>query len=249
MNRASKNWGSIAGVALLLAGARSCRAQEVLPKTPTAPSVASQDSATTGGGMSRDNVARPALGALDTSKNYSESNQNCWQRFRFWLRDNFLGYAQEFDAPPLGAALFGFGQTQVANAEAAQLILNHFDFVHGTAKPTQRGREKLMKLPAILAKSFCPLIIEHTPEAPELDHARVMMVVTELGASGFAIPPERVLVGPPLSHDLSGVEALLIYTNLLGQIQSGAHAGGGGAGGGMGTSGLGAGSRGSPPSP
>jgi hypothetical protein len=101
------------------------------------------------------------------------------------------------------------------------MVLYRADFVEGCPTLTPRGRDQLAKIALLLPRNFCPLIIEPTLCAPELDRARVLEVVNELGHCGFAIPPQRVVIGPPPAVGLNGVEAGIIYNNLLNQTLSG----------------------------
>ncbi len=154
-----------------------------------------------------------------------------WAWLKYRLHACFLGFPEEFEAPPLGASVYAFGRAQAGNAEAAQMVLCRADFVEGSAALTPRGREQLAKIALHLSRNFYPLIIEPTLCAPELDQARVLEVMNALGHCGFAVPPQRVVIGPPPAVGLSGVEAGIIYNNLLNQTFSGgARAGGGGGG-------------------
>src|SRR4051812_11784476 len=62
------------------------------------------------------------------------------------LQDTFIGYPEEFNEWPLGAALYGHGRTMVANGATARLILNHYDFVGDTAALNVRGQDKLRSI-------------------------------------------------------------------------------------------------------
>lgn len=167
-----------------------------------------------------------------------------WQRSCHFLRSCFLGFPEEFEAPPLGASVQAFAQAQVANAEAARMVLYRADFVEGVDQLTPRGREQLVKIAALLPTNFCPLVIQHTPCAPGLDAARRQAVLNELGRCAFPVPPERVVVGMPVARGLEGVEAGIVYGNLLIQTQSGGTRGGAGGGSIGGTVGQGFGATG-----
>jgi hypothetical protein len=171
-----------------------------------------------------------------------------WQRGCHWARACCVGFPEEFEARPLGAAVGECGRTQVANAEAAQLVLYRADFVEGSYRLTPRGRERFCRILNLLPQTFTPLVIERSPCAPDLDEARKLVVVHELGRCGFAVPPERVVIGTPPAVGLSGVEALIIYNGLLSQTQAARAAVGGAAGGAGGFGfGFGAGTRTGPP--
>jgi hypothetical protein len=149
-----------------------------------------------------------------------------------------LGYAREFEAPPLGYFLYLHGQTEVANGEAARMVLYHYDFVEGSDQLKPRGKYQLAKITALLPLNFNPLIIQATPEAPALDEARRVAVVRELAVGSFPVPPERVVIGRPPAIPLQGDEAERIYRNLLLNTEAGglrATGGGGTTGPGLGT--------------
>ncbi len=161
---------------------------------------------------------------------HAPSQVGWWDRVRYRLHACFLGFPEEFEAPPLGASVYAFGRAQVANAEAAQMVLYRADFIEGSGALNPRGREHLARIAVLLPRNFCPVIIEPTLCAPELNQVRHLEVVNELGRCGFAVPPQRVVIGPPPAVGLSGVEAGMIYNNLLNQTLSGGARAGGGAG-------------------
>lgn len=131
---------------------------------------------------------------------------------------------------PLGATVYAPMEIQVANAQAASLALYHYDFFEGTAMLNPRGRERLRQIAALMPACFTPVIIERTLWTPELDAARRMIVYNDLSQAGFPIPLERVVVGVPTPIGWRGIEADIVFRNLLIQTQAG------GAGRGTGTS-------------
>ena len=94
-----------------------------------------------------------------------------------------------------------------------------------------------------------PVIVERTPHAPDLAEKRRRAVLGELTALSGTVPADRVLVGRPLATPLQGVEAELVYQNLLRLTESygttpstGVRGGTGGATGGGTAGGAGTGS-------
>ena len=154
------------------------------------------------------------------------------------LQEMFLGFPEEFNEWPLGSSLYAYGRTQVANGNAAQMVFYHYDFVEGMPQLNDRGRDKLARLAPLLPATFCPVVIERTPSAPVLDEQRRADLVAELSNSRFSIPLERVVIGKPIAAGLAGYEAIYVYSNQLGALQSG---GTGGVGGYSGTAGMDAG--------
>ncbi len=153
------------------------------------------------------------------------------------LQACFLGFPGEFEAPPLGASVYAHARAMVAEAESARMVLYQCDFVEGTDRLTCYGRDHLARIACLLPRTFTTVIVERTVGAPDLDEARRLAVLNELGRAGVAVPAERVLVGPAIALGLAGQEAEMVYHNLLIQTQSGgthAGAGGGSVGGSVG---------------
>jgi hypothetical protein len=146
------------------------------------------------------------------------------------LQDCFLGYPEEFQAPPLGYWVYAAYRTHVANAEAAGMVLSCYDFLDGSDVLNPRGKMRLAHIGALLPRNFAPVIIEPTGCAPALAEARRLAVLNALAQGPFPIPPERVVVGPPISVPLTGIEALYVYQNLLSQTRSQGTTGGLGGG-------------------
>lgn len=193
---------------------------------------------TAGMGIAQDNVQQ--LGTAPCCAEVT-AKPSCWARLRHCLQDCFLGYREEFEAPPLGHYLYLHGQTEVANGDAARMVLYHYDFIDGSDQLKPRGKYQLSKIAALLPQIFNPIIIEMTPDAPGLDEARRVTVVQELANSPFPVPAERVVIGRPIAVPLQGVEATRIYRNLLLNTESGglrSSAGAGRAGGGGGALGT-----------
>jgi hypothetical protein len=118
---------------------------------------------------------------------------------------------------PLGETIGAHFRAQVGNGSAARMTLYDYDFASGSAQLSYRGRDRLRVALGLMAQSPYPLVIEGLPLAPDLAAARRAAVLAELAAAGVVVPPERVLVGPPLAVPLRGVEAELIYQTLLTQ--------------------------------
>jgi hypothetical protein len=143
----------------------------------------------------------------------------CGPRAKHNLQDCFLGYPEAFRSPPLGYFLYQNFRTEVANAEAARMVLYQYDFVDGGTTLNLHGQDKLARIAALLPRNFAPVVIERLPCAPGLAEARRLAVLDELAHGPFPVPPERVVVGAPIATGLSGVDAALVYENLLIQTQ------------------------------
>jgi hypothetical protein len=166
-----------------------------------------------------------------------------------------LGIPSEFEPTPFGQSVNAHIRNQVVNGEAARMVLYHYDFVDGAPLLNLHGLDQLARIAGLLGHNGFPIIIERTPCNPALAEARKLAVLAELGRGQCALPPERIIIGPPISNGLRGVEAEVIYQNLISQTHdrglvtggasgfvgaatspgSGGGAGAGGGGGGAGT--------------
>lgn len=138
-----------------------------------------------------------------------------WQRWRAErhakCQAHMWGYPEEFEAPPLGQTIHAHFRTMVANGEAAAMVLYRYDFCDGSDVLNLRGRDQLTKIAAMLRGNGFPIIIERTPEAPALAEARRAAILNVLAHNAIALPPERVVIGPPIANGLSGEEAERLY--------------------------------------
>jgi hypothetical protein len=151
--------------------------------------------------------------------------QSFWGRIGYKLRACFIGFPEEWNTPALGATNYPNFKAQVSNGEAAQMVLYQFDFANGGANLSVRGKDQLAKMAALLPKTFHPIVIERIPAAPALAEARREAVLKELAQYPFPVPRERVVIGRPIAYGLSGVEAEVVYGNLLNQVQTGPQGG------------------------
>ncbi len=138
-----------------------------------------------------------------------------WRR----LQGRFFGYPEEFVPRPLGASVYDMGRSMTARGAAARLILYRYDFVDGTDRLNDRGRDQLVKAAAQLSASPYPLLIERVPNDPSLGEARRLAVVAELASGPCPVPNDRVLVGAPVAYGLSGADAQIIGANELHRTQ------------------------------
>jgi hypothetical protein len=143
-----------------------------------------------------------------------------WQRCKDRLEDCCLGYPSEFAAAPLGFTVAEHFQAQVSNGAAARMTLYDYDFCCGSDRLNYRGRKRLACIAPLLAHYPFPVLIEQDPRCPGLAEARRLEVLRELAAGPLPVPPERVVIGWPLSRPASGEESLLIHQTLLLQTSS-----------------------------
>ena len=138
-----------------------------------------------------------------------------WRR----LQGRFWGYPEEYEPRPLGASVYDHYRIMAGNGAAARLVLYNYDFVEGTSELSPRGADQLAKIAAQLAASPYPLIIERTSANPSLAESRRYAVLARLALGPCPVPSERVLVGVPIPHGMSGTDAQIIAGNSLGRTQ------------------------------
>jgi hypothetical protein len=105
------------------------------------------------------------------------------------------------------------------------MVFYQYDFVEGDSRLNLRGRDKLKKLTPLLPATFNPIVVERTPWAPGLDEQRRNELLAQLSGTRFPVPPERILIGPPIAAGLTGYEAIFIYGNQLNSLAAGGAAG------------------------
>jgi hypothetical protein len=149
---------------------------------------------------------------------------HCKRKLQEWA----LGFPEEFNEWPLGSSLYAHGRTQVANGNAARMVFYRYDFIDHTSQLNTRGRDKLAKISQLLPSTFCPVVVERTPATPGLDEERRATLLGELSGSNFPVPPERIVIGPPIAAGLTGPEAVLLYGSQLSALQQRGAIGAGG---------------------
>lgn len=154
---------------------------------------------------------------------------SAWERFTTRLEQRCV--PQEPDPIPLGQFIYQNFDVQVTNGIAARMVLHDYDFALGTSALTPRGRDQLEQIVKRAQRYPFPVIIERPAYSLPLGEARRRAVLDELRRANIALGPDRVIVGAPPSHGLSGIEANFMFQNLLLQTQSrGWEGGAGGAG-------------------
>jgi hypothetical protein len=160
------------------------------------------------------------------AKGSSGQDRPLLQRWWGYWQECSLGYREEFVPRPLGQSIYAHFQIQVARGQAARMVLYRYDFVGNTAELNLHGRDQLAKIEGLLTSNPAPILIERTPDTPWLAEGRRLAVLRDLTANGLLVSPDRVVIGLPPAIGLGGVEAELIYQNLLNQTQTGGIRGG-----------------------
>ncbi len=222
MSLKRRRWVMGTGLLLAAATARPVAAQDY-SKVSSAPPSHLPEATAPGTGVIvvpvAAGTATPATLAESLPADSSSWWENCKAR---WGRcsEGSSGHADRYVDPPLGTFLYAHGRTQVANGEAARMILYEYDFVPGSNRLNPRGQQQLARIAALLPSNFCPVVIERTKAGPEFDEARRQTVLEELMRGPFPVPVERVVIAEPLNAGLRGVEAEVIHLNMLLQTQT-----------------------------
>lgn len=159
---------------------------------------------------------------------YKGGRPTLWHRLKFqWLnywkpemQETHWGYPEEFCEKPFGWYVYSAARTQVANGEAARMVLFEYDFVEDSHELNDRGLLQLSRIAYMLPRNFFPVIVEAAPN-PDLASRRRDEVVRLLAAGNFPVPPERVVVSRPISAGIAGDQAEIIYGSVLGTVQNG----------------------------
>jgi hypothetical protein len=132
------------------------------------------------------------------------------------------GYASQAVQPRAGFYLDAHRTAQIARGHGAQLALYRYDFLEGDAAATlsPHGRQHLARIAELLLSTPFPLVIEQSPDNPDLDAARRAHVLTVLGSWSYEIAEDRVTVGRPEARGMSAEEAAEIHENLIQQTRS-----------------------------
>lgn len=222
MSVTSAWWKTVAGLSLTVISAGVVLANDPpsptydLSPTPSSPQgiPVSSTSATC------DAYASPVESTYATGAHWTRINSRRWERKRR-LQDKCLGYPEEFCEQPLGAALYSQMSAQAANGMAAKLVLYHYDFVDGSPNLKVYGHERLAKHIASMNFNAFPLLIEPTPDEPELADARRVAVQQAMLQMQASVDVNRVIVGIPTPVALPGRQAQLLDINLMRDTRNG----------------------------
>lgn len=147
-------------------------------------------------------------------------------------RAKYWGYPEEFQSPPLSARVTAFQVAQIAQGQAARMMLYEYDFLPSSDQLNARGKRRLAKIAVWLPMNGFPVVVEPALASPELGELRRQRVWYELAAAPCPIPSERVILGYPRFRSMDAAEALLLERNRLGlTLSRGASSDGGGSSG------------------
>ncbi len=151
---------------------------------------------------------------------------------RNWFRRSHTRMPHFIKLPPVeppaaGENLNIFWAIQIANGEAARMVLYHFDFVPGQPELTARGTRQLSKFADMLQQTPHTLILQPSPEQPRLDELRRDHVLNALAMMDVHVPAERVIIRIPQTRGLDGIDAEAIQLKQLGLTSGSAGSQGG----------------------
>lgn len=216
-----------AGLALAVSAVGTASAQD-LPSPIAAPSnqfgFSSVPAATP---VPEPQAAVPAA-ECQPSTEYGHRPATFWERFHYrrWekkrcAQERWLGYPEEFCEQPLGTALYGQMNTQIANGVAAKLVLYQFDFVQGSDQLNAKGKERLARHLTSMSTNYYNLLIEPTPDSPALAESRRAAVQQTIAQMQTPVGADRVIVGMPTPNGLPGRHALLLDANMMRDTRNG----------------------------
>lgn len=114
----------------------------------------------------------------------------------FTLKDRFIGYPDQFVEPPLGFTINEHFATMKAKADPHEFFLYQTDFVRESTTLSPTGAQRLTLIANRLNCWLGPVVVEWTPENPQLAESRRMAVLQAMASAGIPLDPDRVLVGP-----------------------------------------------------
>ncbi len=131
------------------------------------------------------------------------------------FQDKFVGYPETFVEPRLGHYLVEQMSVQVSKADQHRFTLYRTDFLPNSTLWSPNGASRFNIMFARIASWPGPIVIEWTPEHPELAEGRRKMILATLDRFGKSVPPERVVVGPSGYPGGQGAESVNYYNNQL----------------------------------
>jgi hypothetical protein len=140
------------------------------------------------------------------------------------LEDKFVGYPDTFAEPPLGFYVYEQMGVQVAKADAHRFMLYRSDFLPGTNLFSPSGASRFNIMYGRMPGRLGPIMVEWTPEAPELAQARRQAVRETLRQAGQPLLADRVVIAPSPYPGAMGVEAINNFTNTIMRSQMSATA-------------------------
>jgi hypothetical protein len=118
------------------------------------------------------------------------------QAHRKHWADTFIGRPADFVEPPFGYYVHETFGMMKSKADSHRFTLYRSDFLEGTDKLSPIGAARFNVMAARLRGWLGPVVIEWSPDRPNLAEMRRTAVLAALQGAGFGIVPERVVIGP-----------------------------------------------------
>ncbi len=131
------------------------------------------------------------------------------------LQDDFIGYPPTFVEPPLGAYINRQFAVQVSRADAHRFTVYQTDFLPDTDRFSPTGASRFNLMYGRLSAWPGPIVLEWTPDQPELAEARRRAILATLEKAGNPVAPERVVIGPSPYPGAFGTEAAGHFNNAI----------------------------------
>ena len=123
------------------------------------------------------------------------------------LEDKFVGYPSTFIEPPLGYYVNEQLAVQVAKADTHRFTLYRSDFLPGTSLFSPSGASRFNIMSTRIPGRIGPIIVEWTPDQPELAEQRRQALLVTMQNAGRPILADRVVIGPSPYPGAMGVDA------------------------------------------
>ncbi len=123
------------------------------------------------------------------------------------LRDQLIGYPEEFVEPPLGAYIDESYRLMKSKADPHLFTLYQSDFLDGSTLLSSEGAARFNRMAARLPSWLGPVMIEWTPENPDLSLKRRDAVLAHFSRTRMPIGPERVVIGASNFPGEFGIDA------------------------------------------
>jgi hypothetical protein len=131
----------------------------------------------------------------------------CSRCLRDRIHNHWIGHPRFFAEPPFGASLYETMGRQKAKGDVHTFTLYRSDFLADSTQLSPGGARRLSFLASRLGNWRGPIVVEWTPETPEIGLGRREIVLAALNGASLGVAPERVLVGPSAFHGIMGPDA------------------------------------------
>lgn len=115
----------------------------------------------------------------------------------------FLGYPEEFCEPPLGLFLTAHTDAMITSGIQSNMTLFQCDFLTNSDRLNSSGFRKLNRIADMLSPETATIVVEETPQQPELAEYRRATVSTWFANNGYVMSSEQIVVSPLIPGGLN----------------------------------------------